>query len=371
MKTKQSRSSREDVGFMWDTCPPVLQQKAQRMGWALCVGAGSSRGAGATGVFPEWSSLVDRLVAQDRLVAKPRELSTGLKADFSADALVEAAKDRLGLSHENFIKRLQALLYEDLVKNAGTDWSTIATGLTAASPAGMSLRKWETFIHFFDHTYPGLSALQIARVIADTAGSECEPSAVLSFNAEPLLYALINARLATSQSEKKPPKSLRMFNRVSRGISYQEAGRLPYIFCHGLLEVDGGSKIFSKSAASTEKLVFSEAEYLQVANTAFSWQASLFVGTAILRSLVFVGLSFTDPNLRRWLAAVHTNRVEELRLKGNNNPPYEHYWLNKDPKNDAKKRWIESLVRHLGVRLIWIDDWSRVEECLRKMLAIE
>jgi hypothetical protein len=162
-----------------------------------------------------------------------------------------------------------------------------------------------------------------------------------------------------------------MFNRVSRGISYQEAGRFPYIFCHGLLEVESGYKIFARAAAASEKLVFSEASYLQLANSSFSWQSAMFLGTAVLRSMVFAGTSFTDPNLRRWLASVHGNRVGELKARmKNDTQTYEHYWLNRAPKNEAKMRWMESLVRHLGVRLVWMNDFGDFEPYLRRMLGL-
>lgn len=336
------------------------------MGWALCIGAGSSRGT-KNGVFPEWPDLVDNLITEDSVVTAPEQLASSLKAGFSPDALIEAAKDRLRLSDAAFVDRLQTLLYSGLQRKAGAKWRMIAKCLTAASPVQIKRADWEEFITFFEKTYPHLSALQIARVISEQASSQTEPAAVLSFNAEPLLYALVHACRAVSQPGAKPAKSLRVFNRVTRGISYQEAPRIPYIFCHGLMEIEGGYKIFAKSA-SIEKLVFSESNYLQLANSAFSWQASLFLGTAVLRSLVFVGVSFSDPNLRRWLAWVHMNRVKELELKGRDTRSWEHFWINRDPNDEAKKLWIESVVRHLGVRLVWIEDWDRIGDYLRRML---
>ncbi len=358
-----------DYGLTWENCRGVLAQKAQKMGWALCIGAGSSRGT-TNGVFPEWSELVDRLIQEDKEATKADALAKSLKHDFNADALIQAAKDRLKLSDDQFIRKLEELLYEDLKNKAGEEWTNIAKGLTAVSPAELPTHHWEAFVQFFAASYPDLSALQLARVVSKTAGTDREPAAVISFNAEPLFYALVNGVRGLSSSENKPSKTLRMFNRVTRGISYQEAARIPYIFCHGLLNIEGGFKRFAASA-SAEKLVFSEAAYLQLANNAFSWQAALFIGAAVLRSIVFVGLSFSDPNVRRWLAWIHANRVHELRLRGRDERSYEHYWIKTDPHNESRKRWLESLVRHLGVRLVWIDGWNRLEEHLSRMLSFD
>ena len=282
MKSKKLHETQDEVDLTWDRCKGVLAQKADRMGWALCVGAGSSRGL-KKGVFPDWPALVKKLMRKDTVVSKPNHLHESLTA-FGPDALIEAAKDRLKLSDDAFVQRLRELLYADLRTKAGTQWDEIAKCLTAASPAQQKRHQWKEFRTFFTSNYDALCALQLAKVIVQTSGTFLEPAAVVSFNAEPLLYALVNAERALSQGAEKVPKNLRMFNRVTRGISYQEAARLPYIFCHGLLEVDGGYKIFAETAASTEKLVFSEASYLRLANSAFSWQSAVFLGTAVLRS---------------------------------------------------------------------------------------
>ncbi|MCP5523264.1 MAG: SIR2 family protein [Verrucomicrobiales bacterium] len=364
----QTRTNGSHSGLTWDNCQGVLVQKAERMGWSLCIGAGSSRGK-AAGVFPDWSALVNALMGADTEVKNPGTTYSRLSG-FTPDALIEAGKDRLGLSDTEFAQRLQTLLYEELRAKAGNDWGVIAKCLTAASPAQRKLNDWKLFRDFFRRNYRDLTALQLARTIVASVDEEVEPSSVVSFNAEPLLYALVNAEAAIAENKEKPPKSLRLFNRVSRGISPQVAGRRPYIFCHGLLEVDAGFTIFDKVAASAEKLVFSESSYLRLANSSFSWQSAVFLGTAVLRSMVFVGVSFTDPNLRRWLASVHADRVAELKMKGNRNPTYEHYWLNRDPRNETLKRWTESLVHHLGVRLVWIPEYSQLEDYLRRMLSL-
>jgi hypothetical protein len=47
---------------------------------------------------------------------------------------------------------------------------------------------------------------------------------------------------------------------------------------------------------------------------------------------------------------------------------HEHNLTNKLPKSDDEARWIESCVAHLGVRLIWLDEWSDAGKCLCEAL---
>lgn len=167
----------------------------------------------------------------------------------------------------------------------------------------------------------------------------------------------------------------RLLDRVTLGISYRAADRIPYIFCHGLLPIPEALPQFERSL-SAEKLVFSEGEYVNLANNSFSWSASMFLGTAVLRTMVFIGLSFTDQNLRRWLAWVHSNKLDEIeqrkKLKAIPKAPgiaYGHYWINRRPTTREEASWIESSVEHLGVRLVWVDDWAQVASCLQTSMG--
>jgi hypothetical protein len=353
-----------NYSLSWNTCNDVLAQRARTWGWAIAIGAGTSLHA-----FPDWEQLVQKLISADTKISDPSKMLEKLGSDFSYDALIQAAKDVLGENDEEFVERLSELLYRDIKLAAGREWETIAKALTAASPGQMKRPKWELFLEFIEKNYPAISALKIARAIIKAKRANLAPAAVLSFNGEQLLYSLVHAVAATSCPPTADLKKQRVFDRLTRGISHRKAPRIPYIFCHGLIPTREGFSLFPQLAAP-EKLVFSEGEYLQLANSAFSWQSSLFLGTAVLRSIVFVGLSFSDPNLRRWLAWVHANRAAELQIKGKDPECYEHYWLRADIKDKDEKRWIESCVRHLGVRLVWISGWEKVGSYIERMLSI-
>ena len=178
--------------------------------------------------------------------------------------------------------------------------------------------------------------------------------------------ALINA----FASERFLGKQEQVIDIVTHAISNRREGRIPYFFCHGLLPTPKPQRRGPK-VESLDKLVFSEANYLQLANLAFSWQSSVFTEVCRSRSVVFVGVSLTDPNMRRWLSWIVGNRVEELKWEGEftEGVTTSHLWINKAPVSANERSWVESCVAHLGVRLAWIESWDEVGQALRKLLG--
>jgi hypothetical protein len=344
----------------------VLNNQAKTTRWALCVGAGISRG-----VFPDWSTLVYELIKKDPEVDSSCRLLARLRKAFSLDALVQAAQNRLCLEDEEFIFLLRDCLYQTIKTKSGDKWPLIAKGLTAVSPAQLTRKEWDEYSNLIGALNSQSSALVIAKIIYKIANTSIAPDSIITLNAETLLYSLINCEIAKNS---KPDESLadkRIVDRVTKGISSRDANRIPYFYCHGLLPVEGGLPPFDK-VISTNYLVFSEGEYLQVANSAFTWQSATFLGIASQRSMVFIGLSLSDPNIRKWLGWIHDSHDEEFAEKKKPNEKYGHYWITTRPKprSESLERWMECAVRHLGVRVVWLDSWGELDKCLRQMLAI-
>lgn len=345
---------------------------AAKEGWALCVGAGTS-----LPLFPTWSELVNRLLKCEnphRSDVESKDLLETLTRVFEPDALIEAARDRLGLTTEEFAERLGEVLYRDIVLEFGPKWTRAARVLSAGSPGELQKQRWVEFLETIraynkkqaSLKQPEVSAVRIAEAIIDSLESHHAPTAIISFNAEPLFYALINAVAAERHAPKDASdlRRSRVIDRVTRSISYREAGRIPYFSCHGLLPFPNANRRFKKEI-DFGKLVFCEGEYLALANSSFSWQASAFLSTSVFRHMIFIGVSLSDPNMRRWLAWGHATRRRELADFGSNGTSTSHYWLNKRPNSKDEAAWIESCVALLGVRLIWLDDWNDAANCLR------
>ena len=202
------------------------------------------------------------------------------------------------------------------------------------------------------------------RPLAEPAADR--PSAVLSLNAEPLLYALVNAHWAT-RAEAGPPATL--LDPQSDSLSSRTWDRIPYYYVHGQLPIPGQNRF---ALDSRTKLVFSETSYHELANASFSWQASAFISTTSSSTTVFIGTSMTDPNLKRWLAWQHAARLRDLGDRGSQpDATTRHYWLRRRPESDAEQRWLESIVSHLGLRIVWLPQWTDAAIALRRMLNID
>lgn len=350
-------------GLTEDKVDGVLGTAAHGPGWALCVGAGTSLPA-----FPDWNRLVHRLF--HRIVDEGADrLADALSGLFSADALIQAAAARSEKNAEEFTQILTDVLYRDFLDafEQESEARLVTRALAAVRPGDLTPARWQRFLDLLqDRWGDRMSCLSIAPLVSKTLGTMLSPAAILSFNAEPLLFAALNAHQACANPSDKGGVPQRV-DRVVRGISNRNVGRVPFVFCHGLLPVPNADS--SLHAASVDKLVFSEAAYLQLAGNVYSWQAMSFLETCAARRVVFVGLSLSDANMRRWLSWVHDSRVDELHQIGRSEATStQHFWLNLDPGDPQLRAWIEASVAHLGVRLVWLTSWDAIGPVLERML---
>ncbi len=340
----------------------LLAAAANGPGWALCIGAGTSLPA-----FPDWNRLVRRLIRRTA-GDNADQLADILFTTFSADALIQAAVERIGDPLQDFAATLTDELYRDFLESfTTTERRLVVRALAAMRPGDLPRARWRSFLDLLHARWEGkMSCLSIAPLISDTLGSIRSPAVILSFNAEPLLFATLNAHQACHGAEDRAGVPQRV-DRVVRGISNRNVGRIPYVFCHGLLPVPGAE--VSQHAASPDKLVFSEAAYLQLASNVYSWQSTSFLEACASRRVVFAGLSLSDANMRRWLSWVHDSRVSELEQIGRGDAiSTQHLWLNLDPGDASLRAWIEASVAHLGVRLVWLSSWDAIGPALARML---
>ena len=178
-------------GLRFGTLHQLVKFGDNGPGWSLCIGAGTSMH-----VFPGWRELVRALIS--RAPDPSNDLAERLLSAFSPDALIEAATRRLKAA--DFGATLSECLYSDLKNQARSSWPAVVACLEAEAIARLGKPIWTEFLDLFER-HPELSrtsALQIARSLVRTLGTERAPASILSFNAEPLLFALVNAYVARS-----------------------------------------------------------------------------------------------------------------------------------------------------------------------------
>jgi hypothetical protein len=129
---------------------------------------------------------------------------------------------------------------------------------------------------------------------------------------------------------------------------------------------------FGARKIGANKLVFSEAEYLKVATTMHSWQGTVFLDGALFSSIVFIGVSLSDSNMRRWLSWAQRTRTEDIgEFVGKDIDSSRYFWLKKSSGTEDIDRWVEASVATLGVRLVWLDRWEDTTPTLKKMLGLK
>lgn len=351
-------------GFNVENVPRVIRPAKDTPGWSLCIGAGTS-----VPIFPDWYTLAKEL-AQKITPELQFNIYTLKAAGFSPDAMIQMVKNQTDMSDVDFATHMSDVLYSRLkAQVAPEDWDNFADVLSSDFITGCSIEKWKVFSKYRETILKNTTATQIAKVLFEAIEKGCAPQEILSFNAEPILLIILNSLLISKERDfvrQTIPK--KVFSKVISSVSNQDKQRIPYIFCHGLLPVGQKHRKFS---TSVDKLCFLEEEYLQIANNSFSWQATTFLNACMCQHVVFIGTSLTDPNMRRWLSWVYTNRLNEMKENGLCvNKSTQHYWINKIPDDASAIPWIESAVAHLGIRLIWIKDWSQCSLALRKLLGL-
>lgn len=343
------------------TVQSVLRDNYDTKGWALCIGSGTSMP-----LLPDWYGLVDKMIENNCKIADRIDINEYKKMGFSADAMIQAVKNKLHLEDSEFIKVLSEELFAPLKNNMSIkEWNSYVKVHETNSLAGITSEEWKDFKKIKKNLLDNTSANLLASVVVESISKKIPPKSILTFNGEAIFLTLLNYYYWHSDRVDNSNK----FDRVINGITTRYIKRIPYIHCHGVVPINGYKIRIGRNAS--DKLVFSEESYLQLANSSLSWQAISFIENCMQSKMVFIGLSLTDGNMRRWLSWIHTNKIEEFQ---NNGIKYkdstEHFWINKKPKTEVEKIWVEETVAHLGVRLVWIDNWSQTGEILSKMLGV-
>jgi hypothetical protein len=87
--------------------------------------------------------------------------------------------------------------------------------------------------------------------------------------------------------------------------------------------------------------------------------------------MLFVGLSMSDANIRRWMRASETELSTDHKyvFSGKRINP-EHFWITRKPQDVRLAQLMLVSMIHLGVRPAWIDEWTMLEGALSNMLAL-
>lgn len=335
--------------------------------WVFCVGAGICKG-----ILPDWFDLTLNLVNQTFEKKWTREEFEKITKNigFSLDGWIQGCFNKLyseGRTIEDFNKILEEALYSDLLREA--DKAGLKNTLISffESPKKIKQKKLLNIYDFFESNYSSTTLIQIVKAFVITDNKAKLPSAIITFNADSLLHSLITLYRIKNNFDKTGvflrPKEL--FKKVTK--TFQTWGEsIPIFHLHGSLSPTTTSITENDSRDS---LIFLESSYNNIANNMYSWAQSTFLYSAQNCKMVFLGLSMSDPNIRRWLSWTNQKYIEELSNKTKcRAQSLPHLWIKTKSSNTAVQDFMDLSLRHMGVKIALIESWSNVEETLKKIM---
>lgn len=284
-----------------------LQDVYSQGNLALFCGAGISIEAG----IPDWNVLLRRLL-------------TKLFRGESSVELAEAYQDRFAES---------PLIVSQYLKNA----------------LGQDYRKMMRRALYTDS--PGSSKIIAAiRELCRPQRARRSLHSIVTFNFDDLIEIELEAH-------KIPCRS------IYREGQRAPSNELPVYHVHGYLPR-------SVSDADNYDLVFSEDAYHSQFMDPFSWSNLTQLGHLGNQTCLFIGLSMTDPNLRRLL---------DVSSRKNPNSERRHFVIRKrhvvDDVNlpiaskltEMANILVEDDANNLGLNIVWIDSFDEIPELIQKI----
>lgn len=338
--------------------------------WTLCVGAGVSKG-----IAPEWSELAYEVVAETFRSGISRNEFNQLctESGWTLDSWIQAAANRhtsAGKSAASFRDLIESKLYSkirNVARGMGIDRElTRVLNLPKSAPKDRVIEVCELIENEFQHS----SLVQIGNALIRSARVGKGPAAILTFNADTFLETYIDLKLRTEHYLGPGPHShpKYYFVQLTRPTSMQ-GDKTPIIHCHGSVAPE--YSVGKRPRDSRDRLVFLEQEYIAMSHAGAAWGQITFLHFAQSSRLVFVGMSMSDSNVRRWMSAAESERGMDRHIFSYaSRPNPDHIWVRPQPKNsDAAEITLYSL-HHLGIRPAWIPDWKYLGAGIENMAAV-
>jgi hypothetical protein len=330
--------------------------------WTLCVGAGI-----CSGIIPDWATVTQKMLSRaykTTVVAdEVRTLTQNL--GWSLDSLLQNALNTYqltGRTLNDFNEDLSSELYGGILADASVDGLGEALSKLLSDPFSRDPRQMLQLEAFLSSKYPRSSLMQLARVLLRAKRVSRNPNSVLTFNADVLLHTaltLLQIRESASSTNTLSPD---FYYRALYRSTDRAGGKIPIYHIHGSITPE------SRHREAREKLIFPESSYSELAASIYAWPQTVFLATAQSSRMVFVGLSMSDPNIRRWLSWCDGYRRDEISQHGSF-PTFssQHLWITTHSADPRIQRVKETGLLHLGVRTAFIPSWDALENALTNL----
>ena len=181
---------------------------------------------------------------------------------------------------------------------------------------------------------------------ADILVDQCQLSSIITYNYDDLVETALECRHI---------KVARIYEKSSR-----LKGEFPVYHVHGLIP--------QKSEGIISTPILREQEYHKVYKESYHWSNVEQLHALDRNTCFFIGMSMTDPNLRRLL---------DISMLGSDRDCKHFAFLQRKSlfaetsinKNTTHYDTIESQLANLGVRVIWYEDHSEVPNMIRYIIS--
>jgi hypothetical protein len=309
-------------------------------GLVLALGAGVT--VTKAQYMPNWPTLLGRIFdlarKEDASVPKYEELLDPLK-----DSLIAAsiAKQIVG---EKFVSSVREALYKNFPlyrKNM-------------SEPANK--RK---LIELVENEFRTLRA--VADFLAVKSGT--------TYVANPLVHGVVTTNFDTLLRDfMLCQHGIPLLRTVERASAGSQADKISMYYVHGHLRFDKHFGVRTKEGC--DQLVLAEDEFF----SAYARPHAIFNYTwlYLLREhpTLFIGFSFSDPNVRRLLWLSCSERAESYAREGvvaRRSKLVPHFAIWKRRENKSEEPYVEAWLANLGVAVVWVSDYDEIPEIMSKV----
>ncbi|WP_424355848.1 SIR2 family protein [Methanobacterium sp. MBAC-LM] len=286
-----------------------LQHAFKHSNLVLCLGAGVSIDEG----LPNWKNLIERLIT-DSIKENHNKTIGSLDLDsnveFKSFSYITMGRFIKKALKSGFYNKFRKLLYQDYV---------------------YSIKPNSILYHVTDLCKPVLGKTIVHSII--------------TYNYDDVLEYYL---------EKKGIKK----DIIYREYEVPKNRKLPIYHVHGFLPQKG--KITPEMENS---IVFEEKEYHTQYKDPYSWQNLIQLNLLKEKTVLFVGLSMNDPNLRRLLdiAKSYSKDIKHFAI-------IKDHWETKSEKlANIYRSMEEDVFEELGVNVIWFRDYSEINEIITEI----
>lgn len=351
----------------------ILKDKS----WSLCLGAGVSNT-----IMPSWEEFARRaLNATSNLELSEQDFKNiASDSGWGFDAWLQTALNNhlsVGGTEETFAELIESVLYQDLREMA------IAADIEAdlitsfLDPHLLRKDKLKRVFSYLSSTYSKCSAIELAKFIVNIQDSNgVSPKSIITFNYDTILDSVL--RMYSILLNEKKTNTYQFPRKTHITVADPLCdwnGKIPIYHLHGCLppKRKSGKKGRRKLRYYyyARPIVAQESTYSKLAGSIFTWPQTTFLHYAQSSTMVFVGLSMSDQNIRKWMAWCAEAKNSELSAKlGESRVSFPHIWITKRPSSQVEVKLFERSLIHLGVRIAWIDSWSDLTKAIANLLAV-